>query len=156
MTKLSVKTRVILVLLAVPFIFLNTHSQQIKKEQAQVEPRKVAHFTFTVPVELINLHPDIVEGKVVIMVKDARATVLVAQSEKKFRIKKGNFKGNLVLAFRALPGKKPDLAGYWNADLYLRTTDSDQFKHALSLTAKPPYEADRTKPFKPSDSGGIK
>jgi hypothetical protein len=147
---------VILVLLAVPLIFLYAHSQQIKKEQPQVEMRQIAHFTFTVPVELINLHPDIVEGKVIIWVRDARATDLIAQSEKKFRIVKGNFKGNLVFAFRALPGKRPDLAGYWQATLFLRTKDSDQFRDALALTAKPPYEADRSEPFKPYDSGNIK
>jgi hypothetical protein len=156
MTKLLRKTRVILVLLVVPSIFLFAHSQQVKKTQAQVELRQIAHFTFKVPIELINLHPDIVEGKVLIRIKDARATVLIAQSEKKFKIVKGNFKGNLVLAFRALPGKRPDLAGHWNADLFLRTKDSDQFKHALSLTANPPYEADRSKPFNPTDSGNIK
>jgi hypothetical protein len=156
MTKLSIKTRVILVLLAVPSISLYMHSQQIQQKQTQVELRQIAHFTFTVPVDLINLHPDIVEGKVEIRVKDARATDLIASSEKRFRIVKGNFKGNLVLAFRALPGKRPDLAGFWEATLFLRTKDSDQFRHALSLTAKPPYEADRSKPFNPSDYGNIK
>jgi hypothetical protein len=60
MTKLFRKTRVILVLLAVSSIFLYSHPQQIKKEQTQVELRQIAHFRFTVPVELINLHPDIV------------------------------------------------------------------------------------------------
>lgn len=156
MTKLSRKTRVILVLLTVLSISLYMYSQQIKQKETQVELRKIAHFTFTVPVELINLHPDIVEGKVLIRVTDARASDLIASAEKIFRIKRGNFKGNIVLAFRALPGKRPDVAGYWTADLYLRAKDSDQFKHALSLTANPPYEADRSKPFKPSDSGNIK
>jgi hypothetical protein len=74
MTKLSIKTRVILVLLAVPSISLYMHSQQIQQKQTQVELRQIAHFTFTVPVDLINLHPDIVEGKVEIRVKDARAS----------------------------------------------------------------------------------
>lgn len=156
MTKLSIKTRVILVLLAVSLIFIYGHSQQIKQKQTQIELRQIAQFTFTVPVELINLHPDIVEGKVKVEVKDARATVLIASAEKKFRIVNGNFKGNLVLAFRALPGKRPDLAGFWGATLFLRTKDSDQFEHALSLTANPPYEADRSKPFCISDSGNIK
>ena len=156
MTKLSVKTRVILVLLAVSLIFLYAHSQQIKKTQPQVELRQIAHFRFTVPVELINLHPDIVEGKVEIRMEDRRATVLIASAEKKFRIEKGNCKGNLVLAFRALPGKRPDLAKFWTANLFLRTKGSDQFEHALSLTANPPYEADRDKPFNPSDYGNIK
>jgi hypothetical protein len=156
MTKLSRKTRVILVLLTVLSISLYMHSQQIKQKQTQVELRKIAHFTFTVPVELINLHPDIVEGKVMIWVRDARATDMIASAEKKFRIVKGNFKGNLVLAFRALPGKRPDVAGHWTATLFLRTKDSDQFREALALTAKPPYEADRSEPFKPYDSGNIK
>jgi hypothetical protein len=155
MTKLSRKTRVILVLLAVPLIFLYSHSQQIKQKETQVEPRQIAHFTFTVPIELINLHPDIVEGKVIIEVKDARASDLIASSEKKFRIVKGNTKGNLVLAFRALPGQRPDRAGYWTATLFLRTNDSDQFEHSLSLTANPPYEADRSKPFCLYDSGNF-
>jgi hypothetical protein len=155
MTKFFRKTRVILVLLAVSSIFLYSHPQQIKKEQTQVELRQIAHFRFTVPVELINLHPDIVEGKVKIEVKDARATDLIASSEKKFRIVKGNYKGNVVFAFRALPGKRPDVAGYWTATLFLRTTDSDQFEHSLSLTANRPYEADRSKPFSISDSGNF-
>ena len=156
MTKLSRKTRVVLVLLAVPSILLYTHSQQIKQTQTQVELKQIAHFTFMVPVELINLHPDIVEGKVEIKIQTARATGLIASSEKKFQIVNGNFKKNLVLAFRALPGQKPDLAGFWSASLFLRTKDSDQFIHALSLTANPPYEADRSKPFSISDSGNIK
>jgi len=88
--------------------------------------------------------------------QENRATVLIASSEKKFRIVKGNFKGNIVLAFRALPGKRPDLAKFWTANLFLRTKGSDQFEHALSLTANPPYEADRDKPFNPSDYGNIK
>ena len=155
MTKLSRKTRVVLVLLGVPSIFLYTHSQQIKQTQTQVELRQIAHFTFTVPVELINLHPDIVEGKVKIEFMDARAEVLIASSEKKFQIVNGNFKNNLVLAFRALPGQRPDLAKFWTANLFLRTKDSDQFEHALSLTAKPPYEADRSKPFCLYDSGNF-
>jgi hypothetical protein len=155
MTKFFRKTRVILVLLAVSSIFLYSHPQQIKKEQTQVELRQIAHFRFTVPVELINLHPDIVEGKVKIEVKDARATDLIASSEKKFRIVKGNYKGNVVFAFRALPGKRPDVAGYWTATLFLRTTDSDLFDHSLSLTANRPYEADRSKPFSISDSGNF-
>ena len=156
MTKLSRKTRVILALLAVASISLYTYSQQIKKEQTQVELRKIAHFRFTVPVELINLHPDIVEGKVEIRMEDRRAKVLIASAEKKFRIVKGNFKGNIVLAFRALPGKRPDLAKFWTANLLLRTNDSDQFEPCLSLTANPPYEADRDKPFNSSDYGNIK
>jgi hypothetical protein len=90
-----------------------------------------------------------------IEVKDARATDLIASSEKKFRIVKGNYKGNVVFAFRALPGKRPDVAGYWTATLFLRTTDSDQFEHSLSLTANRPYEADRSKPFSISDSGNF-
>ncbi len=61
-----------------------------------------------------------------------------------------------MLAFRALPGKRPDLAKYWEATLFLRTKGSDQFEHALSLTANPPYEADRSKPFSISDYGNIK
>lgn len=156
MTKLSKKTRVVLVLLAVLSIVLYTHSQQIKQTQTQVELRQIAHFTFTVPVELINLHPDIVEGKVKIEFMDARAEVLIASSEKKFQIVNGNFKNNLVLAFRALPGQRPDLARFWTANIWLRTKDSNQFKHALSLTANPPYEADRSKPFNISDYGNIK
>ena len=156
MTKLSRKTRVILVLLAVPSIFLYLHSQQIKQTQTQVELKQIAHFTFTVPVELINLHPDIVEGKVEIKIKDARARDLIASSEKNFQIVNGNFKKNLVLAFRALPGQRPDLAGFWTATLFLRTKDSDQFIHALSLTANPPYDADRSKPFSLDDHGDIK
>ncbi len=156
MTKLSRKTRVVLVLLAVASIVLYAHSQQIKQTQTQVELRQIAPFTFTVPVELINLHPDIVEGKVKIEFMDRRAEVLIASSEKKFQIVNGNFKKNLVLAFRALPGQKPDLAGFWSADLFLRTKDSDNFDHSLSLTANPPYEADRSKPFSISDFGNIK
>ncbi len=156
MTKLSRKTRVVLVLLAVASIVLYAHSQQIKQTQTQVELRQIAHFTFTVPVELINLHPDIVEGKVKIEFMDRRAEVLIASSEKKFLIVNGNFVKNLVLAFRALPGQRPDLAKFWTANLFLRTKDSDQFKHSLSLTANPPYEADRSKPFRSSDYGNIK
>ncbi len=145
-----------MVLLAVPSIFLYTHSQQIKQKQPQVELRQIAHFTFTVPVELINLHPEIVEGKVKIEIMDARAEVLIALSEKKFQIVNGNFKKNLVLAFKALPGQRPDLARFWTANLFLRKKDSDQFTHALSFTANPPYEADRSKPFSISDYGNIK
>jgi len=156
MTKLSRKTRVVLVLLAVPSILLYTHSQQIQKTQTQVELRQIAHFTFTVPIELINLHPDIVEGKVKIEFMDRRAEVLIASSEKKFQIVNGNFKKNLVLAFRALPGQRPDIAKSWQASLFLRTKDSDQFRAALSLTANPPYMADRSKPFRWDDSGNIK
>ena len=156
MTKLSRKTRVVLVLLAVLSIALYTHSQQIKKTQTQVELRQIAHFTFSVPVELINLHPEIVEGKVKIEIMDARAEVLIALSEKKFQIVNGNFKNNLVLAFRALRGQRPDLARFWTANLFLRKKDSDQFTHALSFTANPPYEADRSKPFSISDYGNIK
>lgn len=156
MTKLSGITRVVLVLLAVPSIFLYTHSQQIKQTQTQVELRQIAPFTFTVPVELINLHPEIVEGKVKIEIMDARAEVLIALSEKKFQIVNGNFKNNLVLAFRALRGQRPDLARFWTANLFLRKKDSDQFTHALSFTANPPYEADRSKPFSISDYGNIK
>jgi hypothetical protein len=156
MTKLSRKTRVILVLLVVASISLYTYSQQIKQKQTQVEPRKIAHFTFKVPIELINLHPDIVEGKVLIRVRDPRATDLIASVEKKFRIVKGNYKGNLVFAFRASPGQRPDLAGFWSADLLLRTKDSEEFKHAQDLTAIPPYEADRSKPFTIYDYGDIK
>ncbi len=156
MTKLTRKTRVVLVLLAVPSIFLYTHSQQIKQKKTQVELRQIAHFTFTVPVELINLHPEIVEGKVKIEIMDARAEVLIALSEKKFQIVNGNFNNNLVLAFRSLPGQRPDLARFWTANLFLRKKDSDQFTHALSFTANPPYEADRSKPFSISDYGNIK
>ena len=157
MTKLSRKTMVVLVLLAVPSIFLYSHSQQIKQTQPQVELKQVAHFTFMVPVELINLHPDIVEGKVRITVKkETTPRDLIASSEKIFQIVNGNFKENLVLAFRALPGQRPDLGRFWDATLFLRTKDSDQFIHALSLTAKPPYEADRSKPFSLSDYGDIK
>ncbi len=156
MTKLSRKTRVVLVLLAVPSILLYTHSQQIQKTQTQVELRQIAHFTFTVPIELINLHPDIVEGMMRIEFLDRRAEVLIASSEKKFQIVNGNFNKNLVLAFRALPGQRPDLAKFWTANLFLRTKDSDQFKHSLSLTANPPYEADRSEPFRSSDYGNVK
>ena len=156
MTKLSRKTRVVLVLLAVPSILLYTHSQQIQKTQTQVELRRIAHFTFTVPVELINLHPDIVEGKVKIEFMDRRAEVLIASSEKKFQIVNGNFNKNLVLAFRALPGQRPDLAKFWTANLFLRTKDSDRFTHSLSLTANPPYEGDRSEPFRSSDYGNVK
>ena len=156
MTKLSRKTMVVLMLLAVPSIFLYSHSQQIKQTLPQIELKQVAHFTFMVPVELINLHPDIVEGKVLIRIQTARATDLIASAEKKFWIVEGKFKENIVLAFRASPGERPDLARFWDATLFLRTKDSDQFIHALSLTAKPPYEADRSKPFSISDYGNIK
>ena len=155
MTKLFRKTRAILVLIAVSSIFLSAYSQQIKKQQTQVELRQIAHFRFTVPVELINLHPDIVEGKVIIEVKDPYARDLIASSEKKFRIVKGNYKGNIVFAFRALPGQRPDRAGWWTATLFLRTRDSDTFEHSLGLTANRPYEADRSKPFCLYDSGNF-
>jgi hypothetical protein len=157
MTKLFRKTRLIFVLFAVLLIFLYTHSQQIKQRDPQVELRQIANFTFTVPVELMNLHPDIIEGMVLINVKKkAGGRDLIASVEKKFQIVNGSFKKDLVLAFSASPGQRPDLARFWDATLFLRTKDSDQFRHALSLTANPPYEADRSKPFSINDYGDIK
>lgn len=131
-------------------ISLTLVSQQ--KKISMISP----HYSFTIPVELNNLHPDIVEGKINIRVFNHDKSITIASKEKIFPIINGSYIKTLNLYLYAKSGINPQLAKHWKVILFLRIKGKNSFKHAPYVFGGPnAYKKDPGKPYICYDDGTI-
>ncbi|HWR01630.1 MAG TPA: hypothetical protein VN371_07165 [Chlorobaculum sp.] len=81
-------------------------------------------FTFIIPVQITNLHPDITKGRVSVWVTKFKSASPVDPVKcggiQEFDIVGGNYNNSLTMKFNAPAGSNPADAHYWscNMDLY--------------------------------------
>ena len=92
---------------------------------AAAGPAWAEDFTFTVPVELSNLPPEINAGTAfceLIIKETGRATMTAGNRGRGFAIAGGAYRGELTIAFNANPGIEPARVTHYKCYLVLRGT----------------------------------
>jgi hypothetical protein len=109
-------------------------------------------FTFNVPVDIKNLHPDLKKGAINCTIHN-KSKQWIGQSEKYFDIINGSYSGTVVVKFNTTPPSNNVNAYYWACALYLPPGIVPNLGNYFACdVTKPdgPYSRDTSKPCKDS------
>ena len=119
-------------------------------------------FTFVVPVRLVDMHSDIVEGKVECAVSQNRespwAGPEVGRESTTFAISGGRYRGDVTVVINAANERIRSLARTWGCALYLKARGDRGFFPAGQFAGQGPaprYDRDRSAPYRTQDTGDL-
>ncbi len=131
---------------------------KIKKAPKRIFLKSTGNqFTFKVPVDVRNLHPDIVKIRIALKVEDKFGKVL-KWPQKDFSIIKNMFKETVVFSFNLLNVDITDTIK-WTAYISFQTKYTPNGYTAYSILENKnstKYGIDRTKPLREDDQGSVK